>query len=351
MDRAEAGLGASLDAAANLAFDRLGRYESAIQIAGHIIRLVFAGEALRDQMMTCFGHIPAPPEARAELTISIWDAAQSEVHLPRGANIFINYEASTFQQALAVDGVVGLFDVFEYSLSVLDPKNSKGYYCVPDAFCLSEAARAAPMRSVISWWMQGHGLIPLHTGVVGMQGIGVAMCGHSGVGKSTTSLVCAEAGFEFVGDDYCFVRPVAGKVEAHSLFCSGKVYPRHLRELPKVSELVTQDEWAGQEKAVCYLTDSTAFKVAPTLEVGAIVILTAKGAERPVIQPIAPLKALLSLAPSTLLGFPGATQSNLTALRAITESVPCFEMVLASQVHANPVALRALLESLARGQE
>jgi len=344
LDKPEARLAASLDAAANLAFERLGRFESAIQIANHTIRLVFAGQALRDQMMRCFGHVGVPDNS-TELTVYTWDAAQSGVPLPRHAEAFTNYEASAFQQATTSDGIVGLFDIFEYSLSVLDPVASQGFFCVPDAAGLSEAARAAPMRSVITWWLQTKGLIPLHAGVVG-EVFGLAMCGHSGVGKSTTSLMCAEAGFEFVSDDYCFVRSDQDHVEAFSVFGSGKVYPRHLPDLPTVSEFAVADHGVGEEKAICYLTESSAFKVVPNLSIGAIVILAGKGAERPLIRPISPLKALLHLAPSTLLGFPGATQANLTALRAITERLPCFEMELASDVHANPLALRALLQSL-----
>ena len=93
MDRPEATLAASLDAAAGLAFDRLGRYEANIQIAGHTIRLVFAGEVLHSQAMRAFSHIEAPLLVPPSLEVFVWDTVHSGVAMSSKAGAQIEIAA------------------------------------------------------------------------------------------------------------------------------------------------------------------------------------------------------------------------------------------------------------------
>ena len=50
-------------------------------------------------------------------------------------------------------------------------------------------------------------LVPLHAACVGRGGHGVLLMGESGSGKSTVSLLCLLAGFEFLSEDSVFVVP------------------------------------------------------------------------------------------------------------------------------------------------
>jgi hypothetical protein len=50
-------------------------------------------------------------------------------------------------------------------------------------------------------------LVPLHAACVGRNGCGVLLMGASGSGKSTVSLLCLLAGFEFLAEDSVFVAP------------------------------------------------------------------------------------------------------------------------------------------------
>lgn len=50
-------------------------------------------------------------------------------------------------------------------------------------------------------------LVPLHAACVGRNGHGVLLMGASGSGKSTVSLLCLLAGFEFLAEDSVFVAP------------------------------------------------------------------------------------------------------------------------------------------------
>ena len=69
------------------------------------------------------------------------------------------------------------------------------------------ATESAVRRSdLVFHWMGSPGAACLaHGGAVGLEGAGVLLVGAGGVGKSSTSLVCVEAGFDYAADDYCLV--------------------------------------------------------------------------------------------------------------------------------------------------
>jgi hypothetical protein len=74
-------------------------------------------------------------------------------------------------------------------------------------------------------------------------------------------------------------------------------------------------------------------------------MLAGKGAPAPRLERITPAKALLGVAPSTMLNLPGPAGSQLSGFAELVRRVPCYEMELAADIRANPEALRALLES------
>lgn len=70
------------DAFANAASLHLtGCRQLNIRCAGHSIRLRTAGNKLARQLAQAFGHLLHPTESDPELTIEIWDAAESGVQL------------------------------------------------------------------------------------------------------------------------------------------------------------------------------------------------------------------------------------------------------------------------------
>jgi hypothetical protein len=66
-------------------------------------------------------------------------------------------------------------------------------------------------------------LVPLHAACVGRHGRGVLLMGESGSGKSTVSLLCLLAGFEFLSEDSVFIMP-------DTLLATGVTNFVHVRE-------------------------------------------------------------------------------------------------------------------------
>lgn len=69
---------------------------------------------------------------------------------------------------------------------------------------------------------RAQGLMPLHAGCVGMNGVGALLVGESGAGKSTLSLHAMLLGLDFLTEDASFVEP-------HGLLASGIANFLHLR--------------------------------------------------------------------------------------------------------------------------
>ena len=235
-------------------------------------------------------------------------------------------------------------------VSFFNPETSRAYHWLQDAGNLDETNKAAPARIALSYAMAAQGVPAMHAGALRSASGGVLLCGSSGAGKSTTSIACAQAGFEYAADDFCFVSTEQGRVVAHSLYASGKVYEHRLRDLPEFASLVVNADDVETEKAISFLGEGPAFKVIPRMEVDAIIVLASKGNPAPAFRRITPVQALVGLAPSTVLLF-RTGGDHLAALRDLVARLPCFEMHLSHDVHANPPAIESLLRSLGSRQD
>ena len=92
---------------------------------------------------------------------------------------------------------------------------------------------------------------------------GALLCGISGTGKSTTSIACARAGFEFAADDFCFITVGEG-VTAHSIYASAKLFSHRLDDFPDFNSLVSNADLLAAEKAISFLLEGETSQTLPT---------------------------------------------------------------------------------------
>jgi hypothetical protein len=340
LDNPEASLAEALDGAANAAFARLGRCDSAIEVAGHRIRLSFAGKALQDQVMRAFRHIEAPATTDCEIEVFAWDTAQSGVGMsPETGRLIERLQATGKEQAIPA------LSATEQGIHFFDSKTNRGYQWIRDAGELDEANKAAPLRLTLGYALAGRGLYAMHAAALRTGDSGFLLCGTSGAGKSTTSLACAGAGFEFAADDFCFVEVHGSGVTAHSIYASAKVFEHRLSDLPDFDPLVSNRDKLEAEKAISFLAEGGMYQLARSFELDALIILASKGQATPSLRRISPMEALRAIAPNTLIFFRSSTY-HLAALRDIVARVPCFALDLAGDIEANPPAIETLLRSI-----
>jgi hypothetical protein len=333
-------------AAAEEALDRIGVYEERIGPAGLRIKLRFAGEDLRDRMMRAFEHVRLPADAETDLEVTVWDSVQSGVDVPIEDGPLAAYDKRGATLYRREGPYLALSNMFTLGLNLIDTRTNTAYSWLRDGANLSEGDRSVPLRALMSYWLADAGGTPVHGAALGSPWGAVLLMGDSGSGKSTTSLACAEAGFEYMADDFSAVSFEGDGVTVHSLYCSAKIFAHNLPKLPAFAAIVANPGQLETEKAVGFLTERGAVN-SRSMAVKAAVVLASKAAGPPSIKRISPAKAFLALAPNTAVYFAELGSEQLAKLRMLVSRVPCYEMQLSDDLEANPEALRALLREIA----
>lgn len=193
-------------------------------------------------------------------------------------------------------------------------------------------------------------LVPLHAACIGREGRGVLLMGESGAGKSTVSLLCLLAGFEFLSEDSVFVEP-------DSLLASGVANFAHVR--------ANSLRWVAQPREVAAIRKSTVirrrsgvrkfevdlrqrrYRLAPQpQEIHSLVFLSSAAAgSQPMLRPLAKAQTLsrLNASQAYAAGQPGWAQfcASLSRIESFelrrgrhpSESVEALQRLMQHEFH------------------
>jgi hypothetical protein len=324
------------------AAERAAVLERHYSIAGLGVTLRFAGEGMLARIDGSLAHLAAP-HAAAPLTIDVWDSASTGVGAPLVLGERLEGDENGPIYYYDRDGVqaIGRWR----TLSVLDAAARHAWFWTPDANEMLSWDWAAPLRSILHWWLGRHGVLQIHAGAVGTDNGGVLLVGRGGSGKSTTSLACLMAGLRYAGDDYVAIEP-GPEPWVHSLYCSGKLESHQVDRVAGLGSAVANPERAGDEKAVVY-----AERVRPGASVAGFplraVLVPRIVAQAPESRfvPVSAPAALAALAPSTIFQLHPPQPNALAHMAALVRAVPCFSLELGSDIDRIPDAIVRLLES------
>jgi hypothetical protein len=222
-----------------------------IDVAGVLIRLIFAGETLEAQLYPALAHLAVEPVGKADATFHIWDSS-SGVYIPPAPCGPDGYTDRGDLWGLSSERYRSAFQGGEYSLSVMDIVTGEGVFWTPEPEALPYWAKASPFRGLFHWLMESHGKQLLHAACVATEEGGVLIVGRGGVGKSSTALACLEAGFDYLGDDYVVVGPDPEPM-AYSLYSAAKLASDQTARFPKLARLVSHAAADAGQKAVLSL--------------------------------------------------------------------------------------------------
>src|SRR5262249_5774860 len=207
--------------------------------------------------------------------------------------------------------VDGLLRLDGASLSMLDHDSRLGLFWTASPGRLARYERAAPLRALLGWWGRRHGCRIVHAGAVGTPSGGALVVGKAGSGKSTTVLACLGSGLCYAGDDGVAISEGATPL-IHSLYCTAKLRPEHLRRvLPHLASMLEDSEEAHQGKRMFFLDGDHARELAAGFPLRAVLLPRVTENERSAMRPMSSGSALLALAPSTLFQLPGDRQQRL----------------------------------------
>jgi hypothetical protein len=155
-----------------------------------------------------------------------------------------------------------------------------------------------------------------HSGAVGHQGRFLLLAGKGRTGKTTASLACARAGWDYAGDDFVFTHTVSGRVEP--LYSSARLrvdMAEQFGDLLHASAAVSEDD--GEVRHELRLGAHLKTGQIKGGTIAAILLPRRRDAVTPEFAPARRLDAFNALAKVTttqLPGWPTEVSKKLTAL-------------------------------------
>ena len=217
------GLLRDTDEGFHLATSALGEVVEHFVIAGRPFRIRVAGPVLAGTLLPALGRCRRSPGCSGEAVTEFraWDSVGSGVTPPRPPWSIDDYLPRDEVRGSGEQGIDASYALADRILSLWGRAEGRGRFWVNDAGALPIWEPSAPFRNLLHWSLADTGLAFAHAAVVGTPAGGVLLAGRGGAGKSTTAMVCVDAGWCYVADDYC-VLDASGHPTAHALVRHGE---------------------------------------------------------------------------------------------------------------------------------
>ncbi len=327
-------------------FDRaarlLGSADCWYRIAGHPVRIRFAGTALQSLLAPALEHLATEPVPGRALTLCVWDieSVRGQVPAPPWR---LDGEAHGPELRVYHDGrVQAAFDVATGTLSVLDRADRLAWYCVRDPRELPGWEFGTPFKLILHWALRDHGRQLVHAAAVGRADGGVLLVGKGGAGKSTTALSCLGSELRYAADDYCMLS-ADPMPYAHSLYNSAKVYAQELPRFPALAGARCRLDAPGMDKALLFLHPHVGNCVTAGFPIRAVLVPSVAGGAGTTACAVPASVALRALAPSTMFQVIGPDPSTLAVLAAYVKRLPCYALRLGPRLAEIPHVITDVL--------
>jgi hypothetical protein len=326
------------------ASDEAGHVVRDLHVAGHDVRLSYAGAAMLDMQFPSFAHVETELIQEPALTVHIWDSSSTETPAPALPPTRGGDEVRGTLYYFGDDTVKAAYQPGTDTLSVFDLASREAWYWTNDARELPYWDRAEPVRQILHWWLDSLGAQRLHAGAVGNESGGVVIVGKSGSGKSTTALSALDSPLAYAGDD-CVAVATDPEPFVYSLYNTGKLHPGHLEKFEELRPAVSNLGGLDYEKAIVYIHAHFPEKTASGFPLRAVLLPKITGGETRVV-PVSPATGLAALAPSTILQLPPIEPRAFAAMARLVERVPSYRLELGPDVRAIPGVVIDLMEQL-----
>lgn len=322
------------------------------RIAGHDIRLCFAGPALIPLLTPALAHLAQPAAARPDFTVLLWDSVSTGVPLPLRSwrerpdrrqesqgetpSYYLNDPSGRIKALVSLEG---------HCVSLIDLDENLAVFWVRRVADIPVYERAAPLRTLWHWWLCEQGQPLVHAGAVASGNNAALIAGRGGAGKSTTALSCLAGGLDYLSDDYCVVS-LQPEASVYSLFNSAKLEARHLyRRLPEFAAYIKNHDELQDEKAVLSVYEAYPQQMRLQAVIKAMILPVQTATDQPRLTPVSSFAALHAFAPSSLLQLPGFAQADLSRLTRLVRYCACYQLELTADPGKSALLVRSLLES------
>ena len=328
-----------------------------VRIGGDVIQLRIAGESLVEPLTRALAHLIVEPHKDPELVINCWDRANAGTAPPLPAldsSLTDGVATDRGDEGLVFWGSPALVATTEDGWALWRPAFGAFSAMVTDATVAwhwVEAAHeirywdvAAPFKAILHRWARRRGYQLLHAGAVGTDDGAVLLVGSPGSGKSTTSLVCLEAGMSYLGDDYVMVS-LDPEPRVHSVSCAAKLeIPQAQRNAHLMPEIWNAGRLGEkhEEKAVAFVDHSPGGRIA-SLPLKMVLVPRVSGKPGTRASKLSGGGAFLALAPSTIIQMPGSRDDEFAAMGDLVRQVPAAALELGSDLASIPPVIEELI--------
>ena len=188
--------------------------------------------------------------------------------------------------------------------------------------------------------------LPVHAAAVGRNGRFLALAGNSKAGKSTASLMCAQAGWEFAGDDFIMVDADNGDIEP--LYTSARVRATAPPELrPLIDEtIVSETDKSGELSYELRLAPHDIGNRIRGGRIAAWLLPRRQGAKLPVFELASKSAAYVSLVTVTTMSLPFARGATAAKVLRMIGKAPTYFVDTGTDPHAIAPAFDEFLARL-----
>ena len=294
-----------------------------VQIAGRALRVI--GDAGTDAIRPAFGGVIEPvgieEEALPSLCVSLHPDPASK---PGWAALAIGSHR-------APDGCLAIIRRGPSSVEQFIPGAEPTLLLEASPAALASGdLRSQPAHHALAAWLSGPRMQMVHAAAVALDGRAALFIGVGGRGKTTTALVCAQAGFGFLGDDLCVVEagdPARGTPPTvHGVYATSKLNADSRQRLQANDWPVLGITPSG--KSAVALPPQITFQRSARLV--AIVAVRAGDASLPQPRRLPPRQAIQMLGSTALpiASGSGTPAHWLSTAAALVREVPAFELGL-----------------------
>jgi hypothetical protein len=321
--------------------------ESSYLLAGQLVRMRIVGLKFAEFMHWAFAHLRTEDAHRLQgLRIELWDEAATTVCCRIGLtrddlDLHPNLKRSA-------DGRYASYQL-QHSLVCLDLLSRSMVGFVSDAEELSLYERGRPLHVPLSLWHKNQAMPLVHAGLIAKNGRGVLLGGSGGSGKSTSAVMCACAGFDYLSDDLVSLEITSdGDFVGHSLYNSTFMEPDHLKRFSQLAPHAIIGRYWFEKKHLVLLSQISSLRFARSCRIHSIVLPRVLHRPASVLRRASKGEALMALAPSSLLvGERSYAMEGFDKLARLVQQVPCYWLELGGALEEIPDVFERLLSEVA----
>ncbi len=318
--------------------------EKQYRIAGYPVRVRVVGHRLARQVGAALAHLNTSESDTGALTIDLWDQRATGVTCDLNAthptnDVLIMMKATTDGRFVCEQRYQGQHWLDRADHRIIGSTQAAGQRHLDE--------RARPFHKLLATWLNDRGIQFIHSGLIEIAGRGVLFAGHGGVGKSTTSLACLQAGHRYLGDDFIGIERTAdGSFTGYGLYSSGLLCVDHLQRFPDLTAYTHPPYHPHEHKAVFYVNERFPGAMCHKTKIGAIALPRVVDREFTSYRPAARSEALLALAPTSVMLLPVPSARAFETLAQLVEAVPVYWLELGRDIEQIPDAVRDLADEL-----